>query len=84
MRLSEETDLAATSPLSLPILLPTDPPTPTHGTSTANQYSNKRWCCNDQTHFDVSAWAYEKLADRKWGVIGEFVVGSCCAVLCVG
>jgi hypothetical protein len=21
-------------------------------------------------HFDVSVWAYEKLADKKWGVIG--------------
>ena len=83
---------------------------------TANQYSNKRWCCNDQvslgparrtrsackfalkqlrstqsdhveshltdgnprtcrrpaqTHFDVSVWAWEKLADKKWGVIGK-------------
>jgi hypothetical protein len=24
-----------------------------------------------QTHFDVSVWAWEKLADKKWGVIGE-------------
>ncbi|KAI8471576.1 MAG: RlpA-like double-psi beta-barrel-protein domain-containing protein-containing protein [Monoraphidium minutum] len=39
-------------------------------TYAANQYSNKRWCCNDQTHFDMSVWAWEKLADKKWGVIG--------------
>eukprot|EP00775_Hariotina_reticulata_P008069 gene8070-8264_t len=36
----------------------------------ANAYSNKRWCCNDMDHFDVSVWAWEKLADKKWGVIG--------------
>uniref|UniRef100_A0A383VYW9 Expansin-like EG45 domain-containing protein n=1 Tax=Tetradesmus obliquus TaxID=3088 RepID=A0A383VYW9_TETOB len=36
----------------------------------ANAYSNKRWCCNDMDHFDVSVWAFEKLADKKWGVIG--------------
>jgi hypothetical protein len=36
----------------------------------ANAYSNKRWCCGDQDHFDVSVWAFEKLADKKWGVVG--------------
>ncbi|GLI71000.1 hypothetical protein VaNZ11_016116 [Volvox africanus] len=35
-----------------------------------NQYSNKRWCCGDMSHFDVSVFAFEKLADVKWGVIG--------------
>jgi len=30
----------------------------------------QRWCCNDMDHFDVSVWAFEKLADKKWGVIG--------------
>lgn len=35
-----------------------------------NQYSNKRWCCGDMDHFDLSVWAFEKLADRRWGVIG--------------
>jgi len=34
-----------------------------------NAYSNKRWCCGDIYHFDLSIWAYEKLADTKWGVI---------------
>jgi hypothetical protein len=34
-----------------------------------NYYSNKRWCCNDMYHLDMSVWAYEKLAERKWGVI---------------
>jgi hypothetical protein len=41
------------------------------GTYAANNYSNKRWCCGDRDHFDISAWAFEKLADKKWGVIGE-------------
>lgn len=35
-----------------------------------NAYSNKRWCCGDMDHFDLSVWAFEKLADKKWGVIG--------------
>lgn len=35
-----------------------------------NFYSNKRWCCGDMDHFDLSIWAFEKLADMKWGVIG--------------
>ncbi|KAI7842555.1 hypothetical protein COHA_003792 [Chlorella ohadii] len=34
-----------------------------------NYYSNKRWCCGDMDHFDISVWAFEKLADLKWGVI---------------
>ncbi|KAL4856466.1 Expansin-A32 [Chlorella vulgaris] len=41
----------------------------------SNAYSNKRWCCNDHsdtqgTHFDMSLWAFEKLADLKLGVAG--------------
>ncbi|KAI8467129.1 MAG: WD40-repeat-containing domain protein [Monoraphidium minutum] len=35
-----------------------------------NYYSNKRWCCGDAYHFDISIWAFERLADSKWGVIG--------------
>ena len=35
----------------------------------SNAYSNKRWCCGDMPHFDLSAWAFEKLADPKNGVI---------------
>lgn len=35
-----------------------------------NQWSNKRWCCGDMAHMDLSAWAMGKLADLKWGVIG--------------
>jgi hypothetical protein len=35
-----------------------------------NAYSNKRWCCGDIYHLDLSVWAYEKLAEKKWGVIG--------------
>ncbi|KXZ46176.1 hypothetical protein GPECTOR_46g245 [Gonium pectorale] len=36
----------------------------------ANAYSNKRWCCGDMYHMDLSAWAFEKLAEKRWGVIG--------------
>lgn len=35
-----------------------------------NYSSNKRWCCMDMYHLDLSVWAYEKLASTKWGVIG--------------
>lgn len=35
-----------------------------------NEYSNKRWCCGDMEHFDLSAWAFEKIAELRWGVIG--------------
>ncbi|MEW5307321.1 MAG: hypothetical protein WDW36_009727 [Sanguina aurantia] len=34
-----------------------------------NGYSNKRWCCGDHYHLDLSIWAFERLADTKWGVI---------------
>jgi hypothetical protein len=34
-----------------------------------NWYSNKRWCCGDMYHIDVSIWTFEKLTDLKWGVI---------------
>lgn len=36
----------------------------------ANFYMNKRWCCGDMDHLDLSVWAFEKLANTKWGVIG--------------
>ncbi len=36
----------------------------------SNAYSNKRWCCGDMPHLDLSTWAFEKLAEKKWGVIG--------------
>ncbi|KIZ06273.1 hypothetical protein MNEG_1676 [Monoraphidium neglectum] len=35
-----------------------------------NYFSNKRWCCGDMYHMDISVWAFEKLADTKYGVIG--------------
>ena len=37
-----------------------------------NAYSNKRWCCHDNglTHFDLSIWAFERLAKTSWGVMG--------------
>ena len=34
-----------------------------------NAYSNRRWCCGDMYHLDMSQWAFEKLAQNKWGVI---------------
>jgi hypothetical protein len=27
-----------------------------------NAYSNKRWCCGDMRHMDMSKWAYEKVS----------------------
>ncbi|PNW70515.1 hypothetical protein CHLRE_17g723100v5 [Chlamydomonas reinhardtii] len=38
-----------------------------------NAYSNRRWCCGDMYHLDLSTWAFEKLAEKKWGVIGLLV-----------
>eukprot|EP01025_Chloroclados_australasicus_P068414 TRINITY_DN94_c0_g1_i4.p4 TRINITY_DN94_c0_g1~~TRINITY_DN94_c0_g1_i4.p4 ORF type:complete len:192 (+),score=8.79 TRINITY_DN94_c0_g1_i4:235-810(+) len=35
-----------------------------------NLYSNKRWCCGDMDHFDLSVWAFEKLTELRWGVLG--------------
>eukprot|EP01025_Chloroclados_australasicus_P069772 TRINITY_DN989_c3_g1_i2.p1 TRINITY_DN989_c3_g1~~TRINITY_DN989_c3_g1_i2.p1 ORF type:complete len:495 (+),score=65.81 TRINITY_DN989_c3_g1_i2:121-1605(+) len=35
-----------------------------------NAYSNERWCCGDMDHLDLSVWAFEKLAELKWGVLG--------------
>jgi hypothetical protein len=26
-----------------------------------NYRSNKRWCCGDMPHFDLSVWAFEKV-----------------------
>jgi hypothetical protein len=36
----------------------------------ANAESNKRWCCGDFPHLDLSQWALEKIADdtSRWGV----------------
>ncbi|GFH18963.1 uncharacterized protein HaLaN_15847 [Haematococcus lacustris] len=42
----------------------------------ANWWSNKRWCCGDKAHFDVSMWAFEKgaLALKAWnGVFSNAV-----------
>lgn len=36
----------------------------------SNEFSNKRWCCGDMDHLDLSIWAFEKLAPRDLGVIG--------------
>lgn len=46
-----------------------------------NGYSNKRWCCGDMYHMDLSVWAFEKLADVKWGVMAiKFRPVDCGAV----
>ncbi|GMH41567.1 hypothetical protein BSKO_09477 [Bryopsis sp. KO-2023] len=37
-----------------------------------NYANNKRWCCGDMEHFDLSWHAFLKLADQKWGVIGTY------------
>ncbi|KAF5842723.1 hypothetical protein DUNSADRAFT_5490 [Dunaliella salina] len=34
-----------------------------------NEKSNRRWCCGDVDHLDLSKWAFEKLAELRWGVI---------------
>lgn len=47
----------------------------------ANAYSNKRWCCDDVEHLDMSIWAFEKLALTKWGVIGLQYRGVPCNYL---
>ncbi|CAG9467265.1 unnamed protein product [Pedinophyceae sp. YPF-701] len=36
----------------------------------ANAYSNRRWCCGDMPHIDLSEYAFEKLAGKEWGVMG--------------
>ncbi|EFJ45996.1 hypothetical protein VOLCADRAFT_93781 [Volvox carteri f. nagariensis] len=36
----------------------------------ANAYSNRRWCCGDMYHMDLSDLAFGKLADLSLGVIG--------------
>jgi hypothetical protein len=30
-----------------------------------NYASNKRWCCGDMYHLDLSVWAYEKVSSRS-------------------
>lgn len=33
-------------------------------------YAARMFClAGDMDHFDISVWAFEKLADLKWGVI---------------
>ncbi|GMH41450.1 hypothetical protein BSKO_09360 [Bryopsis sp. KO-2023] len=34
------------------------------------EFAGSCGCCGDMDHFDLSVWAFEKLADAKWGVIG--------------
>jgi hypothetical protein len=47
----------------------------TAGTYPANAYSNKRWCCNDMDHFDVSAVVEQQL----WSIDGAL---SCVQLAC--
>ncbi len=46
----------------------------------ANAESNKRWCCGDYPHLDVSQWALEKITSdtSKWGVFAiQYRTVSC-------
>ncbi|KXZ55513.1 hypothetical protein GPECTOR_2g1062 [Gonium pectorale] len=36
----------------------------------ANAYSNRRWCCGDMAHMDLSQQAFSKIANIGQGVIG--------------
>lgn len=42
----------------------------------SNAYNNKRWCCGDRDHFDVSVWAFE-VRQRKW-VMACLQSSPCC------
>jgi len=33
-------------------------------------------------HLDMSVWAWEKLADKKWGVIGKYQTAGPCLLKC--
>ncbi len=35
-----------------------------------NEYSNKRWCCGDDRHLDLSWKAFEKIGRVDKGVVG--------------
>eukprot|EP01026_Neomeris_dumetosa_P029627 TRINITY_DN2398_c0_g1_i3.p1 TRINITY_DN2398_c0_g1~~TRINITY_DN2398_c0_g1_i3.p1 ORF type:complete len:426 (-),score=35.94 TRINITY_DN2398_c0_g1_i3:255-1532(-) len=49
---------------------------------TGENYSNTRWCCGDMEHLGLSVWAFEKLSDIKYGVIGiEYRQVACDYVL---
>ena len=43
-----------------------------------NYYSNKRWCCGDMPHFDMSLWAFGKVRTSS------AVAKGCCKGLCSG
>ncbi|PNH03761.1 hypothetical protein TSOC_010142 [Tetrabaena socialis] len=45
--------------------MPADP-----GRYPSNAYSNRRWCCGDMQHFDLSLHAFQKIADTGLGVVG--------------
>ncbi|GMH41640.1 hypothetical protein BSKO_09550 [Bryopsis sp. KO-2023] len=34
------------------------------------EYSNSCGCCGDMDHLDLSVYTFDKLAERRWGVIG--------------
>ncbi|KAF6262467.1 RlpA-like double-psi beta-barrel-protein domain-containing protein-containing protein [Scenedesmus sp. NREL 46B-D3] len=38
----------------------------------SNAYSNKRWCCGDEYHMDLSKYAYEKVGNLGHGVMGIY------------
>lgn len=38
----------------------------------SNAYSNRRWCCGDMYHLDLSTYAFEKVSNRagRRGAVG--------------
>ncbi|GLC43198.1 hypothetical protein PLESTF_001191300 [Pleodorina starrii] len=38
----------------------------------SNSHSNRRWCCGDMNHIDISYEAFQQIADLGIGVIGLY------------
>jgi hypothetical protein len=60
-----------------------------------NYASNKRWCCGDMYHLDLSVWAFEKVCEpqvrskcrrsaaaRAHGIEAARLLGLCCLAHC--
>ena len=52
----------------------------------ANADSNKRWCCGDMPHLDVSQWALRKITSEttRWGYVVCAPALTVCAVCMAG
>ncbi|GLC43203.1 hypothetical protein PLESTM_001442200 [Pleodorina starrii] len=48
------------------------PPTASFSCSCSNSHSNRRWCCGDMNHIDISYEAFQQIADLGIGVIGLY------------